>query len=147
MELVLGTFPSVSLLLVRITLGAIFFAHGAQKVFGWFGGPGLRGTIGYFRQALNIPPPLTVMAALTEWVGGLTLMVGLLARPAALGVAVVSGVAIVKVHWPNGFFINWAQEPGRGHGFEMNLALLGMSLAVCVGGAGWISVDRLIAPW
>lgn len=147
MELILGTFPSVSLLIVRLTLGVIYFAHGAQKVFGWFGGHGLRGTINYFQQNLKIPPPLAVLAACTECFGGLALVVGLLARPAALGLAVVSLVAMFTVHWHNGFFLNFALEPGKGHGIEMNLGLLGMSLAVLVGGGGWLSIDRMIAPW
>jgi len=147
MDLLFGTYPSWSLFFTRVTLGAIFFAHGAQKVFGWFGGHGLKGTIGYFQQALHVPPALTVLAALIECLGGLAVLVGFLSRPAALGLIVVMLVAISKVHWPNGFFINWALEPGKGHGIEMNLALVGMALAVLAGGAGAVSIDRLIAPW
>ncbi len=147
MDLLFGTFASKSLLIVRVALGVIFFAHGAQKLFGWFGGPGLRGTIGYFKQALGVPAPLTVLAALTECFGGLAVLVGVLARPAALGLIVVMLVAIATVHWRHGFFINWAMEPGKGHGFEMNLALIAMALAVLVGGAGAASIDRAIRPW
>jgi putative oxidoreductase len=147
MDLLFGTYHSWSLLLVRLTLGVIFFAHGGQKMFGWFGGHGLKGTIGYFQQALQIPPALSVLAALTECFGGLAMLVGFLSRPAALGLLAVMLVAISKVHWPNGFFINWSQEPGKGHGMEMNLALIGMALAVLVGGGGALSIDRLIAPW
>lgn len=73
-------------------------------------------------QALHVPPALTVLAALIECFGGLAVLVGFLSRPAALGLIVVMLVAISKVHWPNGFFINWALEPGKGHGIEMNLA-------------------------
>ncbi|MGD0264606.1 MAG: DoxX family protein [Candidatus Methylomirabilota bacterium] len=147
MDLLFGTYPSWSLFFTRVTLGAIFFAHGAQKVFGWFGGHGLKGTIGYFQQALHVPPALTVLAALIECFGGLAVLVGFLSRPAALGLIVVMLVAISKVHWPNGFFINWALEPGKGHGIEMNLALVGMALAVLAGGAGILSIDRVIATW
>jgi putative oxidoreductase len=147
MELLFGTYPSWSLLIVRVVLGIIFFAHGAQKVFGWFGGHGLQGTIGYFQKALRITPALTVLAAFTECFGGLAVLVGFLARLAALGLAVNMLVAIAKVHWPNGFFLNWSLEAGKGHGFEMNLALIGMALAVLVGGAGVLSVDRLIIAW
>jgi putative oxidoreductase len=147
MDSLFGTYPSWSLFFVRLTLGVIFFAHGAQKTFGWFGGYGLKGTIGYFQEALQIPPALTVLAALTECFGGLAVMVGFLSRPAALGLLAVMFVAMSKVHWPNGFFINWAQEPGKGHGIEMNLAMTGMALAVLAGGAGVLSIDRLIAPW
>jgi putative oxidoreductase len=147
MDLLFGTYPSWSLFFTRVTLGAIFCAHGAQKVFGWFGGHGLKGTIGYFQQALHVPPALTVLAALIECLGGLAVLVGFLSRPAALGLIVVMLVAISKVHWPNGFFINWALEPGKGHGIEMNLALVGMALAVLAGGAGILSIDRVIATW
>lgn len=89
MDLHFETFASTSLLIVRVVLGAIFFAHGAQKMFGWFGGPGLRGVITYSRQALGIPAPLTVLAAVTECFGGLAMIVGLLVRPAAVGFIVV----------------------------------------------------------
>ncbi|HET7876023.1 MAG TPA: DoxX family protein [Methylomirabilota bacterium] len=147
MDWVFGTFASKPLLIVRVVLGIIFFAHGAQKVFGWFGGNGLKGTIGYFKQALGVPPALTVLAALTECFGGLAVLVGFLARPAALGLIIVMLVAIAKVHWPNGFFLNMSMQPGKGHGFEFNLALIGLALAVLVGGAGAVSVDRLIWPW
>ena len=142
-----GTYPSWSLLIVRVVLGVIFFAHGAQKLFGWFGGYGLKGTIGYFQQALKIPAPLTVLCALTECFGGLAVLVGFLSRPAALGLAIVMLVAIAKVHIPNGFFINWSLQQGKGHGYEMNLALIAMAAAVMVGGGGALSVDRLINPW
>jgi putative oxidoreductase len=147
MDMLFGTFASKSLLIVRVVLGVIFFAHGAQKVFGWYGGPGLRGVIGYFKQSLGIPAPLTVLAALTECFGGLAMIVGLLVRPAALGLILVMLVASAKVHWPNGFFLNWSLEPGKGHGYEMNLALIGMALAVLIGGAGILSIDRVIHPW
>lgn len=147
LDVLFGTYPSWSLLIVRLSLGAIFFAHGAQKVFGWFGGNGLKGTIGYFQQALRVPPALTVLAALTECFGGLAVVVGFLVRPAALGLIVVMLVAISKVHWKHGFFINWSLGAGKGHGIEMNFALIGMALAVLVGGAGAVSIDRLIVLW
>jgi len=147
MDLLFGTFASKSLLIVRVFLGVIFFAHGAQKVFGWFGGPGLRGTIAYFKQALGVPPPLSALAALTELLGGVGMIVGLLVRPAAVGLIIVMLVAIATVHWRNGFFINWALEPGKQHGFEMNFALIGMALAVLVGGAGAWSIDRYLRSW
>ena len=114
MDMVFGTFASTSLLIVRVVLGVIFFAHGGQKVFGWFGGPGLRGVIGYFKQALGVPAPLTVLAAFTECFGGLAMIVGLLVRPAAVGLILVMLVAIAKVHWRNGFFVNWCARAGEG---------------------------------
>lgn len=146
MDWLFGTTGVWSLFFVRVALGVIFFAHGAQKLFGWFGGHGLQGTVGHFRQALRIPPALTVLVALVETAGGLAMIVGFLARLAALGFVGVMLGAIAKVHWPNGFFLNWTLEPGKGHGYEMNLALIAMALAVLAGGAGIFSFDRLIAP-
>jgi putative oxidoreductase len=115
-------------------------------VLGWFGGPGLKGTLGYFRQALGVPPPAAALAAFIEFLGGLAMVVGLLARPAALGLIVVMAVAIAKVHARHGFFINFALTPGRGHGYEFNLALIAMALSILIGGAGVLSIDRLIVP-
>jgi putative oxidoreductase len=142
-----ATSASWSLLIVRLSLGVIFFAHGAQKLFGWFGGPGLKGTIGYFQSSLNVPPALTVLAALTECFGGVAVFAGVLTRLAALGLIVVMLIAIVKVHWPHGFFLNFSLQPGKGHGFEYNFALIGMALALLVGGGGALSIDRLILTY
>ena len=144
-EVLFNTYPSWSHLVVRLGLGIVFFAHGAQKTFGWFGGRGLSATVAGFRQ-MNIPPAAATLAALVECLGGLALIVGFLARPAALGLIVVILVAIVKVHARHGFFINFAQTPGKGHGFEFNLALIVMALSILIGGAGALSIDRLIAP-
>ena len=85
-------------------------------------------------------------AALIEFLGGLALLVGFLGRPAALGLIVVMLVAVSKVHWRHGFFLNWNLTPGKGHGYELNLALISMALAILIGGAGMLSVDRLFVP-
>jgi putative oxidoreductase len=143
---VFGTFPSWSHLVVRLALGVIFFAHGAQKVFGWFGGRGLSATIAGFRQ-MNIPPAATALAAFVECFGGLAVLVGFLTRPAALGLIGVMLVAIAKVHVAHGFFLNWSVTPGKGHGYEFNLALIAMALAILIGGGGVLSIDRLIVAW
>ena len=146
LALVFGTFPSWSHLVVRLGLGVIFFAHGAQKVFGWFGGRGLSATIAGFRQ-MNIPPAATVLAAFIECFGGLAVLVGFLTRPAALGLIAVMLVAIAKVHAAHGFFLNLSMTPGKGHGYELNLALIAMALALLIGGGGVLSIDRLIVAW
>ena len=145
-DLVFGTYPSWSHLVVRVGLGIVFFAHGAQKTFGWFGGHGLSATIGGFRQ-MNIPPAATALAAFTECFGGLALIVGFVARPAALGLILVMLVAVAKVHAKNGFFLNFALAQGKGHGYEFNLVLIAMALSIVIGGAGALSIDRLIAPF
>lgn len=145
-DLLLATYPSLSMLIVRLGAGIVFFAHGAQKVFGWFGGPGLKATIQTFQNYMKIPPAATVLAALIECFGGLALIVGLLVRPAAVGLIVVMLVAVVKVHGPNGFFINFAGTPGKGHGFEFNFVLIMMLLAILLAGAGVLSIDRALRP-
>jgi len=144
LEALLQTSDTWALLPIRLALGAIFIGHGAQKLFGWFGGYGPKGTIGYFQQALGVPPPLTVLAILAEFFGGLGVLLGLLTRLAAAGITAVMLVAIAKVHWSHGFFLNWELKPNRGHGYEMNLALIGMALALLIAGGGALSVDRLL---
>lgn len=143
-DVLFGTYPSWSHLVVRVIAGIIFFAHGAQKTFGWFGGSGLKATMSAFQQHMGIPPAAAALAAFTECFGGLALIVGFLARPAALGLTIVMLVAILKVHARNGLFLNMQGTPGKGHGYEFNLALIGMTLSILIGGAGAVSVDRLI---
>ena len=147
LSLLLGTYPSWSHLVIRLALGIVFVAHGGQKVFGWFGGPGLKATVQMFQQYMKVPPAATVMAALIELLGGLALLIGFLARPAALGIIVVMLVAIAKVHGRNGFFINFSGTPGKGHGFEFNFVLIAVAVSILIGGAGILSLDRMIWLW
>ena len=93
------------------------------------------GTVGYF-TSIGIPLPLAYLVCFTEFLGGIGLVLGLFTRLAALGVAAVMVGAVVKVHLPNGFFMNWELTPGKGHGFETNLALLAMALACVIAGGG-----------
>ena len=144
MNPVLQTDPSLALLVVRLGLGVIFFAHGAQKVLGWYGGHGLKGTVSSFQQRMGIPVALGLIASFTELLGGLGVLTGFLTRLSALGIAIVMLVAVYKLHWQNGFFLNWGLQPGKGHGFEMNLALIAMALALMIGGGGSLSIDRLL---
>src|ERR1700688_3061167 len=113
----LGTDADWVITIVRIVLGVVFFAHGAQIAFGWFGGAGLQSTVRVFREQLRIPAPLAILAVAAEFLGGLGLLVGLLSRIAALGIAVVMLVALLTVHWKFGFFMNWYGDK-KGHGVE-----------------------------
>jgi len=132
-----------TLAVLRVVLGIVFFAHGAQKALGWFGGPGFNGTINFFQQ-IGIPAPLAVLAIAAEFLGGLGLLVGFLARVAALGIIINMVVAIFMVHSQVGFFMNWAGNQ-KGEGFEFHLLVIGVGLAVLVKGAGALSIDRLLA--
>lgn len=128
----------------RIVLGVIFFAHGSQKVLGWFGGGGWQGTIQFFEQSLGIPPALTTIVMLLEFLGGIAIILGFLTRLASLGIILVMLGAIYKVHLAHGFFLNFACAPDRGHGIEYNLALIGLSLSLLIWGGGKLSVDQLL---
>ena len=146
MEILFATEPLFSLLIVRVVLGVIFFAHGAQKVLGWYGGPGLQKTVGYF-TSMGMPAPLAYLVCFIEFLSGIGLVVGFLARLCGLGVAVVMIGAMATVHWQHGFFLNIELKPGKGHGIEYNLALLAMGLAVLISGAGALSIDGLLVRY
>lgn len=128
-------------LILRLALGIIFFAHGAQKLLGWFGGYGWEGTIGFFQQALGIPAPLAGLAIFTEFFGGIAIILGLLTRPAALGLAVTMLVAAFKVQLANGFFLDLK---GPADGIEYAFALFMLALYFTVKGAGIVSIDKII---
>jgi putative oxidoreductase len=144
MDWLLFSYPSWSTLVIRVVLGIIFFAHGAQKVLGWFGGYGLKGTVGYLTST-GLAVPIAYLVCFFEFLGGIGLIFGLLTRLDALAIATVMVGAIVKVHWQHGFFLNWSLTPGKGHGYEANLAFLAMSVACLIAGGGMFSLDRLLA--
>ena len=129
--------------ILRLTLAIVMFPHGAQKVLGWFGGGGLRGTLGYFTSQ-GIPVPLALLAFAAELLGSLGILVGLFTRVAAFGIACVMVVAIVTVHAKVGLFMNWSGTQ-KGEGYEYHLLALGIALALIVGGAGFWSFDAAIA--
>ena len=101
----LATSNDLTLTVIRLVLGVVFFAHGEQKMLGWFGGYGFHGTMGFFTQQMGIPAPLAFLAICAEFFGGLGLIFGLLARIAALDIITNMLVAIAKVHAGNGFFM------------------------------------------
>jgi putative oxidoreductase len=130
-----------TLALIRFVLGVVFFAHGAQKVLGWFGGAGFSETMHFFTHGIGVPPFFAVLAILAEFLGGIGLIMGFLARIAAFSIAVDMAVAVALVHAPNGFFMNWFGNQ-RGEGFEFHLLAIAMALVVMVRGAGTFSLDR-----
>jgi putative oxidoreductase len=138
-----GTDGEWVIAIVRIVLGVVFFAHGAQMALGWFGGAGLQTTVRQFREQLRIPAPLAMLAVAAEFLGGLGLIVGLLSRVAALGIAIVMMVALVAVHRKFGFFMNWYGEK-LGHGIEYHVLVLALALTVMIKGAGAFSLDQFL---
>jgi putative oxidoreductase len=140
----IGTADDSVIAVLRLVLGAVFFAHGAQKALGWFGGYGFSGTMGFFTQAMHIPAPLAFLAICAEFLGGIGLIVGLLARVAAFGIACNMLVAVAMVHWHFGFFANWFGNQ-KGEGFEYHLLALAIALAIMIKGSGAFSIDRALS--
>ena len=134
------------LLVSRVVLGVIFFAHGAQKALGWFGGAGFDQTVQGFTSHMGIPAVLAVLAILAEFLGGIGLILGCLSRIAAFGIIVNMIVAIAKVHAPNGLFMNWTGHQA-GEGFEFHLLAIAMALFTLVRGAGAFSIDLALDRW
>ena len=131
----LATEGAGAALALRVPVGLIFAAHGAQKLFGWFGGYGLAGT-GQFFDSIGLHPGvvLALLAGAAEFFGGLALVIGLLVRPAAAALALTMVVAIFSVHIGKGFFLD------KG-GIEYALALLAASVSLLLSGAGRASAD------
>jgi putative oxidoreductase len=133
-----------ALTIIRLVLGVIFFAHGAQKVLGWFGGYGFTGTMGFFTQGMHIPAPFAFLAICAEFLGGIGLLLGLLGRVAAFGITCNMLVAVAMVHRHFGFFVNWSGNQ-KGEGFEYHLLTIAIALAIMIKGSGAFSIDRALS--
>ena len=135
----LSTRAGYGLTVLRAIVGIIFIAHGSQKLFGAFGGYGLEGT-GQYMESIGLTPGylMALLSGSAEFFGGVAVLIGLLARPAAAVLILLLAVAIFSVHISNGLFMS-------NNGYEFALALLGGSIAVLIEGAGKLSVDRVIA--
>lgn len=129
---------ALGLLVVRLVVGLLFVGHGAQKLFGWFGGYGPKGTGGWL-ESIGVKPgvAMAVVAGLMELVGGILFAAGLLTPLAAALIVLTMLVAIVKVHGQNGL---WATA----NGYEYNLVLLAIAIGVALTGAGDYSLDAII---
>ena len=141
MNALFATPRNASLTFARLVLASIFFAHGAQKALGWFGGAGFHGTMHMFTAWMHIPAVFAFLAIVAEFAGSLGLFVGFLTRIAAFGLVIVMLVAIFKVSLAHGLL----GSPGH-EGFEFPLSLLALAFVVMVQGAGPLSIDRAIAP-
>jgi|SRR5580700_10823102 putative oxidoreductase len=130
--------------IVRLALGVIFFAHGAQKMLGWFGGYGFTGTMGFFTGVMHIPAPFAFLAICAEFLGGLGLIFGFLTRIAALGISCNMLVAVAMIHRQFGFFMNWTGAQ-KGEGYEYHLLILATTVFLMIRGAGAASIDRLLS--
>ena len=127
----------------RVILGCVMFPHGAQKLFGWFGGFGFTNTMTYFTQTAGLPWIIAFLIVMGESLGSLGLILGFFTRLSALGLICIMVGAIITVHIPNGFFMNWFGKQA-GEGFEYHLLVIGMSIPLLINGGGKYSVDVLI---
>ncbi|MBB1430521.1 DoxX family protein [Pseudoalteromonas sp. SG43-4] len=135
----LSSKAGVAALILRVPVGLILAAHGAQKLFAWFGGYGLEGT-GQWMASIGLEPGywLAMMAGSAEFFGGIALAIGLLTRPAAVVTAFTMLIAIFSVHISNGLFI-------ANNGYEYALTLLVVTLVLAIQGAGSFSLDNVLA--
>ena len=134
----LDRFKECGILFIRLGLGVVFIAHGAQKLFGLFGGNGLAGTIGFMGNMGFYPAFFWGTAlACAEFFGGLFALLGLFSRWAGLFLAIVMSVAVFTVHLKNGLFLS-------DRGFEYTGSLLCMAMALLINGGGSLSLDRLL---
>jgi putative oxidoreductase len=129
-------------LIARIVLGIVILPHGLQKLIGAFGGYGFSNTIGYF-TGTGIPMIIAFLIIMAESFGALGLITGFLSRFSAFGISLNMLGAIMLVHLPNGFFMNWSGQQ-QGEGFEFHILALGLALLVMIFGGGKWSIDKLI---
>ena len=140
----IATENDVATTTLRLVVGVVFFAHGAQKMLGWFGGYGFSGTMGFFTGMMHIPAPFAFLAIAAEFFGGLGLIVGLLTRVAAFGIFCNMVVAVAMVHHNFGLFMNWTGAQ-KGEGYEYHLLALAATMFLMIRGGGAASVDRLLS--
>lgn len=130
--------------ILRITLGIVLFPHGAQKLLGWFGGPGFSGTINHLTVDFGLPWIIAFLVIIIEFFGPLLLLAGLLTRINALSIFGLFVGIIFTAHLEQGFFMNWFGQMDAGQeGFEYHLLVLGMALALIISGGGKYSADAI----
>ena len=143
---ILATDPDWVPTLARFVLGIIFFAHGAQKVLGWFGGQGLKQTLRTLKEYVGLPAIAALAAVGAEMFGGAALILGFLGRISALGIAVIMLSAIFMVHGRYGLFMNWVGDR-KGHGIEYHLLAIALAVVIIAEGSGAFSLDGLLSKW
>src|SRR5205809_1196963 len=137
---IVNTENDTAMLVVRLVLGGVMFPHGAQKLFGWFGGFGFHGTMGFFTSTMGIPWIFALAAILAESLGAMALILGFCTRVAAAAIAINMVVAVLTSHLQSGFFMNWFGNQ-KGEGFEYHLLALGLAGALMIKGGGKASID------
>ena len=142
MQRFFSTDDSLTSTVHRLVVAAVMFPHGAQKLFGWFGGYGFEGTLGYF-ASLQIPTLLGVLVIIAESLGAVALALGFATRLTAFGISAAMLGAMLMVHAPHGFFMNWFGNQ-QGEGIEFSLLMLALALPLVVRGGGRYALDTVV---
>jgi putative oxidoreductase len=133
----------VSLLILRLTMAIVIWPHGAQKALGWFDGPGIAATVAGMSSHFGLPPAVAYLVIAVEFLGPILLVLGIITRVAALGIAIDMACAAALAHAPNGFFMNFSgKQPGEG--VEYFVLLVGIGLALTIAGPGRIAIMKRI---
>lgn len=139
----LSALATAAPVVLRLTLAAVMFPHGAQKALGWFGGYGWSGTMGFLTGDAGLPSPVAAGVILLEFLGPVLLAIGLASRAVALGFVGLMFGAIATVHAQHGFFMNWFGNQ-KGEGFEYHILVIGLAAAIALLGSGPLSADAAI---
>jgi putative oxidoreductase len=143
LKVLLKTDNSIGTIVLRLALGIVMFPHGAQKVLGWFGGPGYEKTLEIFTNQMHFPVFAVILLMITELGGSLCVISGLFTRVFALAIGIAMAICAAMNHLQNGFFMNWFGNQ-KGEGFEFHILVVGIALALAVKGGGALSVDRML---
>jgi putative oxidoreductase len=132
-----------SALIARLALAIVVFPHGAQKLFGWFGGYGFQGTMGFLTGQAGLPYFIALLVILIESIGAFFVFIGFATRIAAFGILANFVGVLLKIHLANGFFMNWAGTQ-KGEGIEYFVLLIGLAVILLITGGGKASVDAAL---
>ncbi|TGL64268.1 DoxX family protein [Leptospira sarikeiensis] len=146
LETLLATSNDIAPLILRLTLGIVIFPHGAQKLLGWFGGYGFKGTYGYFTQTAGLPGIIAFLVIIGESFGSVALILGILTRFSAISIGLIMLGAALLVHREHGFFMNWFGAQ-KGEGYEFQVLAIGLAIALGIVGGGAYSVDLALLPY
>jgi putative oxidoreductase len=130
-------------LITRLTIGLVMFPHGAQKVFGWFDGPGFSKEMGFFTETLHLPWLIALLVIIIEFFGAVSLIVGFASRLWSIAMVMLFIGIIFTEHLQNGFFMNWFGSQ-KGEGYEYHLLIIGLSITTFINGSGKFSIDKQI---
>jgi putative oxidoreductase len=144
MKNILENKADAAVLILRLTVGVVIFAHGAQKLLGWFGGYGFDGTMHYFTDTVGLPYLIGFLVIIGESLGMIALAIGLLTRFTAVSLVVIMAGAFFVDHAQHGFYMNWFGQ-NAGEGYEYDILVVGAAVAIAVLGAGRYSLDAWVA--